>query len=267
MRVNIMPCRFPLSDHEWPAQLAAGVAVHGDESHISQKPDGSDVHAFWGMHRRWGKTALAKGGPCLIVERAYLGDRFHWRAMGWNGLNGRADFLNADVPDDRWRKYWADSVKPWRDGGDYALVIGQVQGDASLEGANAYQWAVDACAKAKRKYGRVVYRPHPLARHKRPIRGAEYQDGDIAEAFAGASVVITYCSNTAVEAVMAGIPAVAITPMSMAWDVTSHDIGAPLVRPDRGEWGRRLAYCQWLPEEIESGEAWAHLRKGALNGR
>ena len=66
---------------------------------------------------------------------------------------------------------------------------------------------------------------------------------------------------------MADIPAVAITPMSMAWDVTSHDIDAALVRPDRSEWGRRLSYCQWLPEEIESGEAWAHLRKGALNGR
>jgi hypothetical protein len=261
MKVNIMPCRFPLSDNEWPKQLAAGVAVHGDESHISQKVDDSDVHAFWGLHRRWGKQALAQGKPSLIVERAYLGDRFHWRAMGWNSINGMANFCNDDVPDDRWRQYWVDSVKPWRSGGDYALVIGQVPHDASLRGANVYEWAANACRDALEVYGRVIFRPHPLDKHKRKIKGAEYHTGDLAEAFAGAACVVTYCSNTAVESVMAGIPTVAYDAMSMAYSVTSRSVKDALITPDRNDWGRKLAYCQWLPEEIESGAAWAHLRR------
>lgn len=260
MKVNIMPCRYPLSDGEWPKLLAEGVAAHGDESHVSQVVDDSDVHAFWGMHRRWGKQALAKGKQSLIIERAYLGDRFKWRAMGWNNINGMADFCNRNVPDDRWRKYWADTVKPWRDGGDYALVIGQVPHDASLRGTDVYEWAAKVCQQAKAIYGRVVFRPHPLDRHKRKVKGAEYQDGTLEDAFSGAACVITYCSNTAVDAVMQGIPAVSYDSMSMAYEVSSHRVEDPLVLADRNDWGRKLAYCQWLPEEIASGAAWAHLR-------
>jgi len=47
----------------------------------------------------------------------------------------------------------------------------------------------------------------------------------------------------------------------MAWDVCSHDLSQivnPLI-PDRETWLDRLAYCQWTPEEIESGETWEHL--------
>lgn len=262
MKINIMPCRYPLKDGEWPKLMQAAAIVHGDEAHISQKPDDSDVHVFWGLRRPWGQKAMADGKRCLVIERAYLGDRFRWISMGFNGLNGHADFRNADVPDDRWHRHWSHQVRPWRDGGEYALVIGQVPGDAALRGLNIYNWCQQQVYAAKKRYGRVVFRPHPLAKQKMQLDGAEYSERTLAEDMAGAAVVITYNSNTAVDAVMAGVPAVAMDSGSMAYAVASHSVDDALYTGDRSDWGRRIAYAQWLPEEVEDGTAWGHLRHG-----
>jgi hypothetical protein len=31
------------------------------------------------------------------------------------------------------------------------------------------------------------------------------------------------------------------------------------VTPDREAWARRMAFCQWEPDEIAAGEPWPHL--------
>ena len=92
------------------------------------------------------------------------------------------------------------------------------------------------------------------------------RSGRIGSQMAGAKCVITYTSNAAVDAVMAGIPAITHHDGSMARAVSSHNIEHALFRPDRTEWGSRLAYCQWLPDEIASGEAIAHIL-GGISGR
>lgn len=260
MRANIMPCRYPLKENEWPMQLQKGLARHGIASTFSQRPGDAEVHAFWGLLRPWGQQALANGCHSLVVERAYLGDRHQWRAMGWNGLNGRADFVNQNVPTDRWQKYWQHQVKPWRNTAGPVYVIGQVPGDAALRGIDIHAWAADTCRQAKALFGDVVYRPHPLDQSGVKIAGVTIDTGPLAVAFERASLIVTYNSNTAVEAVMAGVPAIAMDAGSMAWDVTSHDLETAPYRGDRDQWGIRLAYAQWLPQEIANGEAWAHLR-------
>jgi len=263
MRVNIMPCRFPLKMAEWPLLMEAGIAQSGDTSIISQQPDESDVHLFWGLRKRFGKQALANKKRCLIIERAFLGDRFKWHSLGYNSINGYADFCNNDVSEDRWLTHWADSMQDWRDGGDYALVVGQVQGDAALRGQDVYKWANQAVQDAKRKYGRVIFRPHPLDKFPRKVEGAEYHTGDLQEVLSNAAVVITYNSNTGVDAVMAGIPAISYDKGSMVWDISSHSIKEDLIRPDRSDWGRKIAYAQWLPSELKDGTAWRHVRRFA----
>jgi hypothetical protein len=260
MLVNIMPCR-PSAYNGWPRSLEKGIKACGDQVTISDDINpGADVQAFWGLKRRPGKVALARGYDCLIIERAYLGNRHKWRAMGWNGLNGWADFKNHDVEPDRWDKYWREGLKPWKKGGDYALIIGQVPGDAALRGLDIYQWAAEVAEEAHRYYPSVKFRNHPdVASRGWGIPNADLQEGTLEQAFAECAVVITYNSNTAVEAVYNGVPAVSMDGGSMAWDVTTHDLSEPLYREDRHDWGRRIAYSQWLPNEIESGEAWRHL--------
>jgi hypothetical protein len=93
------------------------------------------------------------------------------------------------------------------------------------------------------------FRPHP---HKRTdVR-------PLAEDLAEAALVVTYNSNSAVDAVLAGVPAIAVDRGSMAWDVTGHVLGElRLSVPYRAAWAHALAWKQWLPEEMASGDCWA----------
>jgi hypothetical protein len=261
MKVNIMPCRYPLKSNEWPMLSQVGFAKHGDVSHFTRRPDDSDVHMFWGTKRSYAKQVIGLKKKVLVIERAYLGDRFQWFMLGFDGLNGFANFCNKEVEHDRWLKYWAHEMKPYDRTGDYALVIGQVQGDASLSGTDAYKWACQAVADARKKYNKVVYRPHPLERNKRKIEGAEYDTGSLADSLKNAKVVITFSSNTGVDAIMAGKSVVAYNPCSMVYDLAAHSVNEDFTFPDRSDWGRKIAYAQWLPHEIKDGTAWGHLRK------
>ena len=268
LKVQILPCRFPLKEQEWPLSMQAGIMEYDDVS-IGEKYDPSaDVHIFWGLRRQHYQDALAGGKPFIVVERGYLGDRIsQWFSVGVGGLNGLANFNTSKVTPARFKTLWEPLMQPWRHDGEYALVMGQVPGDASLYGQNIDSWAMLACGQAKRAYSAVFYRHHPDIRPKdRPDFGVPLMQGDLKEAIENAKVVITYSSNTAVDAVMAGVPAVSTIPGSMAWEVTSHNIEDPLIYPDREEWAAKLAYSQWSLAEIREGKPWLHLRSLITQG-
>lgn len=216
--------------------------------------------ACWGWRK--GMQLRQNGHKVLVMERGYLGDRFFYTALGWNGLNNRADFRNGDVPADRWERLFRDTMKPWKQGGDYALLMGQVRGDMSLGGRDLGGWYAETAQRMEKQYGLPVrFRPHPVSVKRGDVKcppRAKLIDGSLQDAFAGAAVVVTFNSNSATDAVMAGVPTVTIDEGAMAWPVTAHVIGQTH-KPDREDWGRKLAYCQWTPDEIRSGEAWAHI--------
>lgn len=259
MKVNIIPCRLPCRPGHWPLLLKEGIERVGDTVEITRRMNDADLHVFWGLRRQHGKTALRAGKRCLVVERAYLGDRMKWRGMGFDGLNGLAEFPTDGVSSERWNRLWRDQVKPWKDGGEYALIMGQCPGDAALYGKDPYQWANEIIPKAREVFGDVYFRHHPSAAKNKV--SCDVLKGDLGHALDKARVVITYSSNSAVDAVMAGTPAISMHEGSMAWDVTTHDLDSPLYRGDRDEWGRKLAYSQWHPAELKIGEAWKHLRE------
>jgi len=221
----------------------------------------ADLAVIWGHrmpHIIRGQKRI--GQDYLVMELAYFGDRRRvFVSLGFNGLNGHAEFLAKGMPGDRWAKHGVP-VSPWKEGGDYILVMGQVTGDASLATCPDYPgWLREACEKAK-AYGLPVrYRPHPLQRSAEQ-HPAEVLGGSLEEALAGAAAVIAWNSNSLVDAVLAGVPVIAGDRGSMAWPVAAHEIGADLIRPDRTQWLHDLAYCQWTHAEIASGEAWAHIR-------
>ena len=214
--------------------------------------------ACWGW--RVGSVLRHAGADVLVMERGYLGDRFKWTSLCWNGLNGHGTFPPS--PDDggeRFRTHHGHLMKPWREGGEYVLLVGQVPGDASLKGRDLRPWYAECARRAAKRFGMpVMFRAHPLA-HRRGgvfvVPGTKMQHGSLGEAFAGAAAVISYNSNTTVEAVLAGIPTVCIDRGSMAFEMCSHDIDAPLVRPDRERWAHDLAWKQWTIDEIRSGAA------------
>lgn len=218
--------------------------------------DDRNLVVCWGW--RGGRRWRASGWDVLVLERGYIGDRFKWSSVALNGLNGRATF--PDYPEDggeRFRKFGV-SLLPWDPSGEYVLLIGQVAGDAALQGRNLGQWYADTARQAAALYGLPVrFRQHPRERDRRLIRkvpGTVADTGLLGEALAGAAVVVTYNSNTGVEAMLAGKPTVSFDHGSMAWPVAGHGLGEQ-ANPDRQVWACGLAWKQWAVEEIASGDA------------
>lgn len=222
------------------------------------------VLACWGWRR--GQLLRRNGNNILVFERGYLGDRFQWTSVAWNGLNGRADFcLPEEVSSDRFNQYF--TMKPWKDDGKNIIIMGQVMGDASLNGKNLTKFYESVAKELKDYYRRPVYfRPHPMALKKQnafmpdiPIIG-----GDLDAALSDAFLVVTFNSNSAVDAVMNGIPALCFDIGCMAYSVTGHTV-KDRIFPDREKWAARLAHCQWTQDELKSGAYWPRLKKKVAN--
>jgi hypothetical protein len=249
---------------DWVQALQKGFAVAGDESEISKQYNRNrQVHVCWGTKKRLWKECQRYNGHTLIIERAFLGDRLNeWFMLGKDGLNNLANFNNENVPVDRWEKYWKAGMRPWRGSvGDYALIMGQIPGDASLGGMCPYRWAEKVAQELKTKYKKVLFRPHPGVGTSRKVFGTELTFENFNDEVDGAAVVVTYSSNAGVLSVMRGAPTVAYYKGSMVYDIVSHDVKDDLIFPDREDWGRKISYAQWTLEEIESGKAWLHLRE------
>lgn len=226
------------------------------------RPKPCDLAVCWGVNRQ---RAFQSGQRTLVLERGYVGDRFNvWTAAGFDGLNGRADFCNAGKGPERWQRYHAGVLRPWRaPEGDYVLLLGQVATDAAVRRTRITEW-YERTARALRERGhKVVFRPHPLAPPTGHIPGvAEVQQGTLAEALQGARWVVSFNSNASLLAVLAGVPTVTCDEGAMAWAVTGHDPLEPPPRPDRTQWANELAWTQWTQDELRSGAAWEHLRQG-----
>jgi hypothetical protein len=208
------------------------------------------------------------GKPVVVLETGYVkrGDGPEaYYAAGLNGLNGRADFRNKGRASDRWDQLGV-SLTPWSQHGIHILVCGQVPWDASVQHIDYCGWVRQTIAKLNAYTSRhIVFRPHPMAANFNfgPLHGAQISPPGrpFEEDLRGCHTVVTFNSNAAVDAVIAGIPAIAMDPGSMAWDVTEHDLSRiefP-IKPDRDQWAANLAYSQWTQQEMAQGWAWAHL--------
>lgn len=251
----------------WATALRHGLERHAVAAEIL--PPGHPVPAVdfvacWSW--RNGKPHHEAGRRVLLMERGYVGDRFEWTSLAWDGLNGRGKAPPVTDCGDRWRKHFAGLVKPWKEDGDCVVVMGQVPGDMSIAGVDIDAWYVAALAAAARFGLPVFFRPHPVAMErghtKMPAKGTAILRGDLAGALKQARYVLSYNSNSATDAVLAGVPTIVCDEGAMAWPVAGHGLEAEPPEPDRTSWCISIAWRQWLLEEIASGEAWDYLKQG-----
>lgn len=212
--------------------------------------------ACWGW--RTGKLLRDRGHEVLVFERGYVGDRFKYSSIMWNGLNGFGEA--PDYPDDggeRFRKH-GGTIKPWKRDGQYAVIMGQVPGDMSLRGRDLMSFYKEKAREISEHYNiPVVFRPHPdLERRgiKQHIPGTLRSAGTLESDLHDAKFTVCFNSNSAVDSILSGVPCVVEDEGSMAWDVGSHSIYA-LRYPDREAWAHQLAWKQWEIDEIRTGEA------------
>jgi hypothetical protein len=247
--------------------MYTGMKKHGLDVHVinSGGSNDCDIAVCWGWRKGVVQRNLNK--EVLVMEHGYFINRKKWTSLGWNGLNNDADFLNDDVPNDRWNKIFKKHMKPWKEDGKYILLCGQVPKDMSLRGKDLKDWYAEAAKTASEKYDLpVIWRPHPLDKGAPAIKIPKAKldiKTPLIESLQNAAGIMAFNSNSLIDGVMQGVPAIAFDKGTMTWDICAKDYG-PLIRPDRSDWGRKMGYTQWSDEEIANGTAIKHIFKKYL---
>jgi tetratricopeptide (TPR) repeat protein len=239
-------------------------------------------------------------GPIVVVESSLLGRGFKPAVPNWvaalrrrplrprqihpyfrvaldGALGDDADFCAAGSPADRWdaqRRELGIKVAPYRRRGRHILILGQVGRDASLRGLDIARWLGETARQVRQRTSRpIVVRLHPSMRWRDRVKAiaecsevADLTISPVENSFSAdigdAWTCVTYSSGGAVDALLAGVPPICLSPANLAYQLCSQsldDIEAPL-EPDREQFLRDLAYSQWTPGEIVSGAAWRHLQ-------
>lgn len=247
----------------WGGSFVQGLQRHGWDATITPEAVPCDLLIMWGARRTYlANYAKQHGGEICVLERSYLGDRFHYTSVSFGGgLNGRGRFVGPFTDGSRFQTLFSHLMKPWRTTrGDYALIMEQVETDfacTNMHMPSFYQQAENALSP----HIAVRRRPHPKLTPGTPAQEASRAKFTLEQDLAGADFVVTYNSNTAVDAVMAGVPAMSFDQGSMAWDVTTHTLDAKPIKPDRTAWANALAWKQWTKEEMASGYCWDCISK------
>jgi len=195
-----------------------------------------------------------------VVESAFQ-RRGHYHQIGWNGFAGYADFKSAGKSIDRWNSFNVP-CKPWRrDDRGKCVVIGQLPRDTQVQDVDHMAWCRNTVAHCQRIYRHVSFRPHPRCEDP-AMYGIDKKlldTGKLKNTLNGARCVVTWNSTTGVDAVLAGVPVVAMDEGSISWPMASHTLKEPLRTPDREQWLAGLGYSQWTMREMKKGLPWSHL--------
>lgn len=255
---------YPGRAHEpFLRAVIAGLQAHAiDVDTFNSLPAAdADFVVTWG----WRVAERVKqyfSGPVLVAERGYF-DRDVFISLGWDGLNGRARFPGIH-DSDRFQRLHGHLLQPWRSGSaGYALVVGQVTGDAQIAGVDIHHWYRSTCIRLYKAGWDIVFRPHPVETergHRPPaVPFAQVRTGPLQEALAGAGLVACFNSNTAVDAVLAGVPVHVQDRGSMVFDLASQDF--EIVKPVREHRLSEIANVQWSIAEISEGRAWDAVKQ------
>ena len=229
---------------------------------------------------------------CLVMERGYLGNREKYWSVGFDGLNGRGNFNNDNMPSDRFDKlniklkeiYKADRT------GENVLFCLQLPWDSAVSHLWYPEFVYDSIKKmldvTKKN---ILLRHHPL--YKERIKKAKKwkykprvvdsfnkaidsfsknprviisQEKSLQEELSRSHCLVTLNSNSAVDAMIEGVPSIVLDKGSMIYDVSHKSlfeidtlhVGTTLHFREQKLYD--IAYAQWDNEEISQGEPFKH---------
>ena len=195
------------------------------------------------------RQVLAAGEPYVFFDRAYFGGgpgtdvlravpsayQKHWQER-WP--SDRFDALRTANP--------ALEIQPWRQYGSHVLLIPPSGAIEQLFGLT--QWG----RRMRQRLENAFDGPIRVSHKGDPI--------PLTERLKNCWAVVTYTSNVAVEAVLAGVPVFvdaksAAAPVGLTLDQIEERIETPYLADNREAWAASLAYGQFTVDEISSGFA------------
>jgi hypothetical protein len=249
----------------------------------SWKPGRSNIHHIV-------RTSIVERSKSFIcIETPLLGRQVfrpnkHQR-VGINGFLNRDAIFGEDIdyPDDRLRDLGIN-YKGWKEKtGDKIIVAMQLAGDASLRHNDINQWCWDTIHQIREYSDRPIeIRTHPGVSDKgwgnheglfkdfaftsslKDISFVNGRDLPWEKHLKDAYCVVAYTSGLSIDAVVEGIPVIACDEGNFAWNIAERKLknieNLKLESEENvQQWLQNLAYCQWTPQEMESGECWSHL--------
>ena len=218
------------------------------------------------------------GNRHIVVDRGYIYKRREYWSVGWDDLNGRANFCNQNMDDSRIND-WGIKLKPWKtnDGG-FVLFCLQLPWDAAVNNTNYSAYIKNTVDTLLLSTDReIVLREHPLIsmgrcsqlpiahKHRDVVdnlvdyrvknnRVRMSKNASIEDDFDQAWCVVAYNSNSTVDATLQGIPSFVADEGSMTWNISRHDLDIENpINPGRYQWLCDLSYTQWSNDELSKG--------------
>lgn len=200
---------------------------------------------------------LQFGALELLTEIRAAGERYVFFDNAYFGGGTSSDRLRLTlngyqktVLEERPARDWGVALEPWREGGAFVMVVPPSRAVEKLFGLE--HWLEATLSRLRGVTKREVRVSPKSDREKSPL----------AERLQGCHAVVTWSSNVAVEAILAGVPAFvsdesAARPVARGLKVLEQMIESPLRAEEerRAAWQRSLAWGQFTVEEIASGFA------------
>jgi len=183
------------------------------------------------------------GGPFILVDRCSFGDPDRWVTLVRDGHGRRGDHRVPSGRDgSRWERV-GTTIEPWSNGKGAVVLCGQCRTWSPIYRTVSawYEDVVESCTH---------FRRHPAARAM--ASPSSVSALPVLESWDSVGRMVTLNSSIAVDAVLRGIPTVAMDEGSMAWEVTGRHPG-DIRTFDRKEWLHWLAWTQWHWDEIGQG--------------
>jgi hypothetical protein len=218
----------------------------------------ADVAVCYGWKRH---AAYDKYRKFVYADLGYWHRETHYRLVvgGWSPES----YVRAGLPHSRLETLGV-TVKPWREGGDTIVIAGSTAKASAEHGTPYRQWEIQAAQRLHGSGKRIVYRPKPSDPHKSPIPSAEYDVGKLQETLDRACCVVTHHSNTAIDALVEGVPVHCEVGAAAAFSVPLESAANPQRLERREQFLADVAWLNWSVQEMERGEAWAHMKDRGL---
>lgn len=204
-----------------------------------------------GEYRRW---------PAFVyADLGYWGRDNGYHRFCVNGWSPE-HYVRGSHPSNRFETLGLD-IKPWRKDGREIIVAGSTAKACRDHGLRYQEWERQAIQSLQGCGRPIVYRPKPNDLMATDLPGATTDRRPISESLRSAYALVTHHSNTAIDALLAGVPVHCHTGAAAAISVPLDCIAdAPLLE-GREQFLFDVAWLQWNYEEMKSGQCWRHLRK------
>lgn len=229
--------------------------------HTTRDPSvGSGIAVFYGVtagYLDFFRQVVREKRPYVYIDNGYFNSKWHGGAHYRLTRNAPQHLGSGAYPTDRWRALGIE-LQPWRRTGSHVLVACQSEFWYVRHGTTMRTWCDYVRAKL------ALHTTRPIVFSYKPVKGAVGLPSK--HGLAGCWAVVTHSSNVAVDAIVAGVPAITLNECA-ASAMSRPDIGfiENLHYPEdvvRYEWACNLAANQWTVNEIRDGMA-DHLFKEA----